>query len=338
MKKKYIIFSLLIFNSILFSQNKKCIDFIENNLIVKFKNYDSRYLIPYYSEKHNAWGYFDGKTNNKVLDPIFKSYNFFNPYIFINVKEDILNSKNEIQNCNFRLFGSSNNFKIEYPDTTYVTFVSLNANNEKLVIKESKGFEIDSNNKLIACNNKFFNKETNKYMLSNFFKIKDLNFAIFKNKDKYSIVDENGKFMKEFKNMLSEPKIIYFDTKDVLFFIHENENAYKVKSLYNTLICNEIFENEVYFTTSDVVGYQKISKDESSGIFDFIDFKWILKPNNKIYVDSFEYSSNIDFYEINSTNEKSKILNNRINADFYIITKDKKVYDLNLNELKPLDN
>lgn len=333
MKNLFKLFLILVFVTT-YSQNKQCDEFIKNEIADKIRKYNSRNILPFFSENDKAWGYFDKDSKEILIQPVFKKHKFFDSYIFFDLESDLVNIKTNLE-CKFRLFGSLENYRIELPDSASASIVSFNQINERKKIKDIKGFEIDSENNLIAFNEKFFNKKSKQADLSDFFKIKNKAYAIFEKDDKFSIVSEDGNFVKGFVDLNNEPIFVYFDANDVLFLINQNDELYEIKSLKGKKSCKEKFKNRIYFMNSQVIGYELINIEGQKGIFDMIKFKWIIKPNLNIKIKSLEYSTNHDFYDGKSTFYKSDIIKNRKLADIYIVTEDNKVLDLNLVEYKP---
>lgn len=334
---KFIQLLLLLSVSIIYSQKSKCYSIIDNEIISKLKNKDSKNIIPYFSKKDAAWGYFEKETKIKIIAPIFKEFKFFNPYIFIDFDSDLVDRYANI-NCRMRLYGSVENYKIELPDSASAIF-SMISNDDKDIkkIKNINGFEIDSNNNLIAFNKKFYDRKTNSVGLSDFFKLNDTYYGILNQNDTYSIVNQNGKFIKGFKNLTNSPKIIYKTNNDILFLISKKDGYYEIKSLFNSLICKEKFNENVYIFNSNIIGYEKISFNGEVGIFDLIDFKWKIQPNNNLKIMSLEYSTNHDFYANSEIASKSIILENRKLSDIYIVTESQEIFDLDLNKFEPLN-
>ena len=63
------------------SQKSSCEEKLEAQLLSKIKNYESKNLVPYYSEKDKKWGFLDKESRKKITRPIFKKPVFFSPWL-----------------------------------------------------------------------------------------------------------------------------------------------------------------------------------------------------------------------------------------------------------------
>jgi hypothetical protein len=59
-----------------------CTERVTMQLINKIKKYNSKDLIPYYSEKENRWGYFHRSTKKIITKPLMQDAYFFKPFVF----------------------------------------------------------------------------------------------------------------------------------------------------------------------------------------------------------------------------------------------------------------
>ncbi|SHJ10453.1 hypothetical protein [Flavobacterium terrae] len=333
--KNHFLFFLIVANFSVVAQNK-CFEFVKNKIISNIEKYDSKKILPYYSEESKLWGYFDLTTGNKVVEPVLKKYKFFSPYIYLDFESDFESKNLNFENCRLRLYVIEEKFKIELPDTVLAEVAFNFSNNEIKKVKEIDGFEVDKQNNLISYNKKFYDNKKSDTRLSDFFKINNINYALATMDDHFTIVDQSGKIIKELKSKVSQPEFLYRDENEAFFVTEDKENNYKIQSIFGNTNSSKVSFNEILdLQLIKALGFSIVTIKGKMGVYDFVKFEWVIEPTNKFKIESLEYSSNIDVYDGDIVKTKEKILLNRKESDLYIVTEKNKIFDLKLNQIRP---
>ena len=339
--KKIILISCLLFLSNLHSQELTCEQKVKKFLIDKIKKYKSDELIPYYSKKENKWGFFDMKSKIKVTKPIFSHGYFFNPSLYIYYDLDTNGKEN---GCDGKISGSNSNFKIiDLKESIYELFSESTPtfiiDYSSYVDNSTSGFEVNSNNKIIKFNSKFYNNETSIpidlnpiYLKGNFYTV--INYKI-KDISTFSIINQSGETVSGFENSSRKlyPVNLFSDSDDILILIQNPNNTYTLKSLLKNL---DLIENINDSFTGDnnikELGYSLLKINNEMGIFDFTTMNWKIKPDSKNDFSVLYYSS---LEEITKQKTIKGVLENRKKVKIFIQNSKNEFYDLDMKIYKP---
>lgn len=358
MVKIRILISIFILYSVhTHAQNMNCNEKIESQFINKIQNYNSKDLIPYYSEKDNKWGYFIRTSKKIVTKPIMNKPYFFKPNIEFYYSFETDGSEN---GCNGKILGSKDKFKIEWSqDASYQVFATdysrkyeFKRKYSTLISDDISGFEVDSSGKLTKFNSKFYdvNKEVPTinqiiFFRNNYYAITEV---IEDDKRFYSIINQDGKTFENFDKIEFYPmlKQRYTDDTDLWFLCETKNGKYIYKSLLNNLqLEDEIDDETVYGERQDQsFGYVIYTVNKKKGVFDLTTMKWKIKPSSKndfiyLYYASSEpllysYKQEKGTYRTDVIISNKDIEENRKNSYIYIQTSKNHFYDLNLKLYK----
>lgn len=334
-----------------------CTEKINSQLINKIKPFNTKDLIPYYSEKENKWGYFHRITKKTITKPIMKEAYFFKPQLLFYYSFET----NGLENgCSGKILGSKDNFKIESVEKAQ--YQDFNVYDDSFIIKQSaksrvnediNGFEVDANGKLTNFNSKFYDEKNDEVLIQNIIFFKNKYYAVTKtieNENKYySIINQEGQEFPNFKKTTYYPmlKQIYSDDTDLWFLTITNDKKYVYRSLLNnTEIGDALDDNIVYGETQEQsFGYVIYSVNKKKGIFDLTTMKWKIKPaddNDFLYIYyaaseplSYSYQKNEWSYRTDVIISNKDIEENRKKSYIYILSSKNIFYDLDLKTYKP---
>lgn len=358
MLKIRIIISIIILYSVhIYAQNMKCNEKIESQFINKIQKYNSKDLIPYYSEKDNKWGYFIRTSKKIVTKPIMKEPYFFKPNIefYYSFETDGLEN-----GCNGKILGSKGKFKIEWSqDASYQVFEAAyngkpepKKNYTTLISDEISGFEVDSSGKLTKFNSKFYDAKKEEPTFGQIIFFRNTYYAITKltenDKSFYSIINQDGKTFKNFDKTEFYPmlKQIYSDDKDLWFLCKTKNGKYIYKSLLNNIQLEDAIDDDTVYGERQAqnFGYVICTVNKKNGVFDLTTMKWKIKPSSKNdfmylhYASSepllYSYKKEEWTYRTDVIISNKDIEENRKNSYIYIQTSKNHFYDLNLKLYK----
>lgn len=337
MKIIYIIFILFIPLYTL-SQEANCRNTINEILISKIKQYESRNLIPYYSKDSDKWGLMHLKTKKKLTSPIFRDNTTFNPNLYTYF---------EFENCQGVLVKSSvENYNIveDEDENDPIPPLSAKSTTDKAITKKISGFEVSKEGHLSAYNKKFHNEKTGRANISGIFSVNGKYFAVLKNKQEFSIINKNGEVVNEFEKLKSYPllKYIYAEDKDAWIYVKDRNDHYIFKSLLkgNEIIGSFSHDQPYWSNYAETFGYQIIKSGDEIGLLDLISMKWKIKPskeNEIIYKLFYTCSKKLSQEIINNKQSIKSIKQNRKIANIFIQSFENDVYDLRLNKIKPIE-
>lgn len=339
------------------AQEMTCNEKIETQFIKKIKPFNSKDLIPYFSEKENKWGYFDRTTKKIITKPIMKEPCFFKP----DIKFYYSFETNGLENgCSGKILGSKDNYKIEsLSNAEYQSYAVEDENpatkkTYKSMIKEDiNGFEVDENGKLTNFNSKFYNEKNDEPAIQNIIFFKNNYYAITEvlenGKSYFSIINKEGQEFSNYKKIEYYPRLkqIYSDDTDLWFLTKTNNGKYIFKSLLNNIQLEYAFDDYTIYgeNQEQSLGYVIYTVDKKNGVFDLTTMKWKIKPSDKndfsyIYYASSEplsYSYQED--ELRYKNyviiSNKDIYENRKRSNIYIQSSRDVFYDLELKPYKP---
>lgn len=336
-KKLIAVFSFILVNT--YAQNN-CDEVLQTQIVDKIKPYSSNNLVPYYSKEADLWGFLDKNSKKAVTEPIMQNESFFNPstrFYFKNSTTD--------KTCTAELSGSNERYKVstvenyQVYDSPGLKSVSAIVNFTDKIKNDIDGFEVDSLGNLTYFNAKFYNHKENKPNIHSikFFKGKYYAVTSFENEGikTYSVIDQYGNIMENFKNLKHFPqvKFSYEDDQKLWFLIKQDEKSYCFQSLIENKKIENITSYPYYLDyNNNTVGYSIVQQNDKDGLLDLTTMKWKIKPSAKNdFV--FLYYASLD--DINIVSEKittKKIQENRKKANIYLRNSGNLIYDLNLKE------
>jgi|GEM_PF-1759530 len=353
--KRTLIFFLIISNN-LFSQNFSCEDKVSKHLIDKVEKHESINLIPYFSKTENKWGFFDKKTRKIVTSPILNRVHFFKPNLRLFYE---MNNGNQENGCDANILGSKENYKTEFIKQSDYQVYEVESetrpkiNYEKLINDEISGFEVNDNNKIIGFNSKFYNKKTKKSILKIWaIKFKNNYYAVvtekINDKNKYSIVNQQGDEMEGFENLSNFPiKVFHYrDSDDIWFYFKTEAGKYKFRSLLKNKEINGLFDRPLNLNNyAKTIGFAILKTNAKYGLLDLTTMSWRLKPKKKNDFVSLNYSSSEVLSE-NYINDRNNInfnkeipieiiKQNRLKSNVYIQNSKREFYNLKRKIIKP---
>lgn len=358
-KKRIILLVIFIFFSLhITAQELSCDEKITTQFINKIKPFNSKDLIPYYSEKENKWGYIHRITKKIITKPIMREAYFFKPFVQFYYSFET----NGLQNgCSGKILGSKDNYKIESLEKSeYQEFdiyeeggPEVKKTYKNMVKEDVNGFVVDENGKLKHFNPKFYNEKDDEPLIQNIIFFKNNYYAIIKilenNKKYYSIINQEGQEFLNFKKTEYYPmlKQIYSDDTDIWFLTIRNDKKYVYKSLLNNIQLEEAFDdNTIYGEVQDQsFGYVIYSVDKKKGVFDLTTMKWKIKPSDKndfiylFYASSepllYSYQKGEWTYRNDVIISNKDIEENRKKSYIYIQSSKNIFYDLELKSYEP---
>lgn len=351
MIKKYLMF-LLLFTAVTSSAQENTCDKKVNNLLIdKVKSFNSKDLIPYFSEKENKWGYMDRVSKKIITTPIFNAVYFFQPYLQF---ESSFEDDQLTKGCNGKIAGSSENYTVKSLKTTdyqaytmpFDGYEEVKKNYQSMIKNTISGFELDADGKVSFLNSKFYDEANDKSLILEVFQFKNKYYAITKTverkKEYYNVIDQKGNGFAGFKKLEPYPRLkqIYSNDKDVWFLLEINNNKYVYRSLFENRQLNDTIDDRTVYGQNQTqsLGYVIYTSNKKKGVFDLTTMNWRIPPSEKndfsyLYYscsdpllysyDKKEYSYRTDVIL------SSKMINeNRAKSYIYIQTSNKDFYDL----------
>lgn len=323
MKFFNLLYLTLISINVLSQNNSKKEDSIGNIIKQDFEKIDfhnAHNLIPF--RIRNKWGFIDRKTKKTVISAKYNKLEFFNPRMngYFNGKDFFVTNTGEI-----KIINNTRNDVIEIEE------VDSNEDFNKVRIVSSKdgykGFTINENGALESYSDLYHYYESGYPTWNvNPFKFKNKTFAIVKNKNnKHSaIIDSVGNLMKgfEFKHKKILINRYSKDKKNIWFFIQNESDQWSlINTKGNYKMRNKIMTYPLVSGTKFGIG--SLRGNGVSGIFDYYNMKWLIKPQNKIKIGSVGYSSSIELDIKNSEQRKKATI-------YYSVFEDKTLYYMDL--------
>lgn len=266
-------------------------DTIENIILNDFSKIDPQKLIDLIPYKENdLWGYIDRQTKAVIIYPKYNGLGFFNPDMngYYQGRDFVITSDGKITVA-----------KIEPEEDLMVMEIAADDDFRGIDILSSKngykGFKTDKEGKLAAYS-EIYHYHTTGFPTWNVspFKKGNKTYAIAVNKatGKYGVIDSLGNAWKGFDFNYKSILVNRYskDKKNTWFFVEGENNRW---SLINDK--GEVKHRDkimAYPLTSGCkLGYDALSNDTVSGIFDFYTMNWIVEPQSKIKIGSINYSS-----------------------------------------------
>jgi len=337
---KILICVLLLSINLVNAQDMNCHEKVETLLIEKVKNYNSKDLIPYYSEKQKQWGFFDRNTGKILTEPILSRATFFNPNLelYYNFKPD-----ESLDYCNGKIYGSSFSYEVISTEETGFTLptvegpIDIEKNKYKIFEKNSiNGFEVDEYGNLSYFNSKFYDVENDSPLIVEIIPFKNKYYALTKvienEKHYYTFIDQNGEELTNFQKTKYYPNVkpIFSNDDDIWVLLKSSDGKYVYKSLFKNKTFKDSFDDDTIYgrDQSQNLGYVIYTVNNKNGVLDLTTMEWKIKPTNKIKFSYIEYASS-------SVLDSKDIEQNRRNSNIYLQTNNHKFYDLNLKLYKP---
>jgi len=341
------------------AQNVSCEEKVKTLLIDKIKEYPSNQLIPYYSENHGKWGYFDRKSKRKITEPVLRDATFFHPHINLYYS---LETNGQENGCTGKIMGSKENYQLEnIYESDYQIYEAMMPP-ESMAKKSFKdkvdsaigGFEVDEKGKLTTFNPKFYSAEKDQPNIFDIFQFKNNHYATVSIKDNngsfYQVINQKGETFSGFERLKNYPhrKQSYSHENDLWFLIATSENQFVFKSLFEGKQFADTFDNtDNWENFAQTIGYAVMSTNNKKGVLDLTTMKWKVKPavsNDFWYLN---YSSleplainyDKDEYSYNSTIiiPTDMIKKNRKNTHIYLQNSKNSFYDLKMKLYEPRD-
>ncbi|WP_077400809.1 hypothetical protein [Cellulophaga omnivescoria] len=334
-----------------FSQESSCEEKLEAQLLSKIKKYESKNLVPYYSEKDEKWGFLDKESKKKITVPIFMKPVFFGPWLSA---DHAFETRNNEDGCKIVLKGSKSNYDVRYVSEgdygisrqLYNESFEEVTNNREMINNDISGFEVDEDGAITSYNGKYYDFNNNEPLIDRFaIQFKEKYYAVVNKHENfittYSIIEQDGEVVEGFEKMRDRPRYKYtFATLEDLWFLIEVENnreGYVFRSINQK-------ESPVKFASPysmtifpKTIGYAILRTKSGYGVLDLTTMKWKIEPATENVFYSLHYASSDILLDKNYPEHNvpeiplEEIYENRKKSNIYVLNPKNQFQDLDLN-------